>query len=109
MRYPYTLVRKQNTLFLSPYNGRLLKADLYTNYNAYDKVARSNYDFHTGRIRALGIGSKIIYFLAALMAASLPVTGFLIWWGRRKKSKAVNLSHISKDSSHLKKTPAYMA
>jgi len=109
MRYPYTLVRKQNTFFLSPYNGRLLKEDLYTNYTAYDKVARSNYDFHTGRIRALGIGSKIIYFLAALMAASLPVTGFLIWWGRRKKSKAANLSHISGHSSHLKKATTHIA
>jgi len=109
MRYPYTLVRKQNTFILSPYNGRLLKEDLYTNYTAYDKVARSNYDFHTGRIRALGIGSKIIYFLAALMAASLPVTGFLIWWGKRKKSKAANLSHISGHSSHLKKATTHIA
>lgn len=109
MRYPYTLVRKQNSFFLSPYNGRLLRSDLYTNYSAYDKVARSNYDFHTGRIMALGIGSKIIYFLAALMAASLPVTGFLIWWGRRKKTKAVNLSHIFRRSSHLRKSTANIA
>jgi uncharacterized iron-regulated membrane protein len=109
MRYPYTLVRRQNTFFLSPYNGRLLKADLYTNYSAYDKVARSNYDFHTGRIRALGIGSKIIYFLAALMAASLPVTGFLVWWGRRKKKpQATRSSLILKDSSHLKNIPAHI-
>jgi len=109
MRYPYTLVRKQNTFFLSPYNGRVLKADLYTNYTAYDKVARSNYDFHTGRIRALGIGSKIIYFLAALMAASLPVTGFLVWWGRRKKKpQAARSSQILKDSSHLKNIPAHI-
>jgi uncharacterized iron-regulated membrane protein len=110
MRYPYTLVRKQNTFFLSPYNGRLLKADLYTDYTAYDKVARSNYDFHTGRIRVLGIGSKIIYFLAALMAASLPVTGFLIWWGRRKKQKPeqrrnADPSHNRYGSSHLIKQP----
>jgi uncharacterized iron-regulated membrane protein len=114
MRYPYTLVRKQNTFLLSPYNGKLLKADLYTNYTAYDKVARSNYDLHTGRIQALGIGSKIIWFLAALMAASLPVTGFLIWWGRRRKKPLVRLekagpSHIRDDSSHLVKQPARMS
>jgi len=88
MRYPYTIVRRQNTLFFNQYTGKVLKQDLYANYTAYDKVARSNYDFHTGRIRALGIGSKIIYCLAALMAASLPVTGFMIWWGRKKKQKA---------------------
>lgn len=67
--------------------GQLLEAELYDHYTTYDKVARSNFDFHTGRIRALGIGSKIIYFLVALMAASLPVTGFLIWWGRGRKRK----------------------
>ena len=87
MRYPYTLVRKQNVLFFDRYTGKVLKADLYSNYTAYDNVAKSNYDMHTGKIRALGIGSKIVYFLAALMAASLPVTGFLIWWGKRKKKK----------------------
>lgn len=87
-RYPYTIVRKQNTLFFDKYTGELLREDLYKNYTAYDKVMRSNFDFHTGRIRALGIGSKIIYFLASLFAASLPVTGFLIWWGRRKKKAA---------------------
>jgi len=85
MRYPYTIVRRQNTLFFNPNNGRLLKAELYSAYTAYDKVARSNYDFHTGRIRVLGPGSKIIYFLAALMAASLPITGFMIWLGKRRK------------------------
>jgi len=88
-RYPYTIVRKQNTLFFDKHSGELLREDLYKNYTAYDKVMRSNYDFHTGRIRILGIGSKIIYFLASLFAASLPVTGFLIWWGRRKKTVAI--------------------
>lgn len=88
-RYPYTIVRKQNTLFFDKYSGEMLREDLYKNYTAYDKVMRSNYDFHTGRIRILGIGSKIIYFLASLFAASLPVTGFLIWWGRRKKKAIV--------------------
>lgn len=85
MRYPYTIVRKQNALFFDRYSGQILKADLYKENTTYDKIARSNYDFHTGRIRLLGIGSKIVYFLAALIAASLPVTGFLIWWGKRRE------------------------
>lgn len=84
-RYPYALVRKQNTLFFDRHTGQLLREDLHANYTAYDKVMRANYDFHTGSIRVLGLGSKIIYFLASLFATSLPVTGFLIWWGRRKK------------------------
>jgi len=87
LRFPYTIVRKQHTIFYNQYTGKKLREDLYTNYTPYDKVMRSNYDFHTGRIRALGIGSKIIYFLASLFAASLPITGTLIWWNRYKKSK----------------------
>ena len=88
-RYPYSIVRKQNTLFFDKNTGALLRQDLYKNYNAYDKVMRSNYDFHTGRIRILGIGSKILYFLASLFAASLPITGTLIWWNKRRKKKGI--------------------
>jgi uncharacterized iron-regulated membrane protein len=50
-----------------------------------DKLIRMNYDIHTGSI--LGISGKILMFFASLIAASLPVTGFYIWWGRRKKLK----------------------
>jgi uncharacterized iron-regulated membrane protein len=87
MRYPYAVTRKQNTVYFNRYTGKVLKTELYNNYTAYDVVARTNHDLHTGQIHALGIFSKIIYFLAGLMAASLPVTGFMIWLGKRKKTK----------------------
>jgi uncharacterized iron-regulated membrane protein len=48
-----------------------------------DKLLRLNYDIHTGAI--WGLPGKILAFFASLIAASLPVTGFMIWWGRRKK------------------------
>jgi len=51
---------------------------------AADKLMRMNYDVHTGAV--IGIAGKILMFFASLIAASLPVTGFIIWWGRRKKS-----------------------
>ena len=51
-----------------------------------DKIVRMNYDIHVGAI--LGLPGKILAFFASLVAASLPVTGFYIWWGRRKKKKA---------------------
>ena len=50
-----------------------------------DRLMRMNYDIHTGAIA--GLPGKILAFLASLIIASLPVTGFMIWWGRRKKSK----------------------
>ena len=48
-----------------------------------DWIMRANYGLHTGLI--LGMPSKILYFLACLISASLPFTGFLVWWGKRKK------------------------
>ncbi|MBN8788785.1 MAG: PepSY domain-containing protein [Terrimonas sp.] len=48
-----------------------------------DKIARMNYDIHVGAV--LGITGKVLAFLGSLICASLPVTGFLVWRGRRKK------------------------
>ncbi|QJW91155.1 PepSY domain-containing protein [Spirosoma taeanense] len=66
-----------------------------------DKIARLNYDVHVGAI--LGLPGKIIAFLASLIAASLPVTGFLIWWGRRHKKAKRTL--LTKKSVQLKAFP----
>lgn len=48
-----------------------------------DRIQRMNYDIHIGAV--LGYPGRIAVFLAALVAASLPITGLLIWLGRRKK------------------------
>ncbi|MBC7828202.1 MAG: PepSY domain-containing protein [Chitinophagaceae bacterium] len=85
LRFPYTIVRKQTSLWFDQYSISNIHTISYRGYTRYESINQSIYDFHTGRIRALGIGSKIIYFLASLFAASLPVTGFLIWYGRKKK------------------------
>jgi uncharacterized iron-regulated membrane protein len=53
-----------------------------------DKIVRMNYDIHVGAIA--GLPGKILAFCASLICGSLPVTGFLIWWGRKKKSKKAN-------------------
>jgi uncharacterized iron-regulated membrane protein len=52
---------------------------------AADKLLRMNYDIHVGAI--LGLPGKILMFFASLICASLPITGFYIWWGRRNKKK----------------------
>jgi uncharacterized iron-regulated membrane protein len=44
-----------------------------------------NYDIHVGAV--LGLTGKILAFIASLVAASLPVTGTLIWIGRKRKMK----------------------
>jgi uncharacterized iron-regulated membrane protein len=57
----------------------------FSSSDGADKAMRMNYDVHTGAI--LGITGKVMMFFGSLIAASLPVTGFLIWMGRRKKRK----------------------
>jgi len=53
--------------------------------NAGEKLFRMNYDIHTGAV--LGIFGKTIAFLASLLIASLPITGFIIWWKKRRTKK----------------------
>jgi len=52
----------------------------------HDWMSRSNYSLHVGAIG--GLTTKIIYFTASLICASLPITGFYIWLGRKKKQKS---------------------
>ncbi len=66
-----------------------------------EKLERMYYGIHVGSI--LGLTGKVIAFLGAFIGASLPVTGFCIWWGRRKKTKNNNFSMVETNS--LKKTP----
>ena len=62
-----------------------------------DKAIRMNYDVHVGAI--FGLAGKVLAFLVSLVAASLPITGFYIWWGRRNKvkkmSKSVNQAQMN--------------
>ncbi len=46
-------------------------------------IMRANYGIHTGLV--LGMPTKILYFLASLISASLPFTGLLVWLGKKKK------------------------
>jgi len=58
--------------------GRIENADFA------DKLMRMNYDIHTGSI--LGLPGKIFAFLMSLLIASLPVTGVIVWWKKKRKS-----------------------
>lgn len=57
----------------------------YANANAGEKANRMTYDIHTGGIA--GLPGRILIFFTAIIAASLPITGFYIWWGKKKKRK----------------------
>lgn len=55
----------------------------FKNTSTADKIIRMNYDIHIGAIA--GLPGKILAFIASLIAASLPITGLVIWIGRKKK------------------------
>jgi uncharacterized iron-regulated membrane protein len=67
-----------------------------------DLLMRMNYDIHVGAI--LGLPGKILAFLISLTVASLPITGFIVWLGRRKKSKQRIEKLTSIDKKALKYT-----
>ncbi|HVX51063.1 MAG TPA: PepSY-associated TM helix domain-containing protein [Chitinophagaceae bacterium] len=73
---------KYDALQYDQYNGQLLSRNNYSALNRGEKLIQANYDIHVGAIG--GIPGKIIAFIVSFIAGSLPVTGFLIWWWKRK-------------------------
>lgn len=68
------------------YSGELLQKGVsFGQLSAGEKLIAMNYDLHTGSV--LGLTGKILAFFAGLIAAGLPVTGFLIWWKKGKTAK----------------------
>lgn len=81
------------------HTARLLTTTSFNTMNNGEKSRALNYDLHVGSI--LGLPGKILAFFASLIAASLPLSGFYIWWGRRNKTNA------KKQTKPIKKaTPA---
>ncbi|NIG57395.1 PepSY domain-containing protein [Chitinophaga sp. Cy-1792] len=82
------------------YSGKLLERNNFKNKNAGEKLIRMNYDIHVGAIG--GIPGKIIAFIVSLICASLPVTGFYVWWNKKKKTKKkIVLTNHSKPITSL--------
>lgn len=77
---------KSSSLIFDENSGELLHTHDPKDKNFGEKTVNANYDIHVGAI--LGLPTKIIAFIVSLICASLPVTGFLVWWGRRKKKPA---------------------
>jgi uncharacterized iron-regulated membrane protein len=86
MIYPYKWARNQNTFYFDSATGSLSKAKLFKNFNRADLVEAINYDLHTGRV--FGLFGKIVACIASLIAASLPVTGLIIWLKKKKNNRS---------------------
>ncbi|MFH5831773.1 PepSY-associated TM helix domain-containing protein [Halalkalibaculum sp. DA3122] len=91
------------------YTGELIAGEDYDSKNAGEKLLAMNYDIHVGAIG--GLPGKIIAFIASLICGSLPVTGFIIWWDRKKRQWAREKRDRKRsDKSHINpsfKEPEY--
>lgn len=81
---------KSHTRYFDQYTvneikGKSIYNKPYEQTTGAEKIIRMNYDIHVGAI--LGIPGKIMMFFASFICASLPITGFIIWWGKKKKSR----------------------
>ncbi|WP_316799638.1 PepSY-associated TM helix domain-containing protein [Pedobacter frigidisoli] len=63
--------------------GRFIDALPHSKKTLGMKWRNSNLGIHTGRL--YGLGTQLLAFAASLICASLPISGFLIWWGKRNK------------------------
>ncbi len=66
-------------------SGRIIFVDKYADTHASGKLRGWIYAFHTGTWG--GILTRILWFLSALLGASLPLTGYYIWLYRLFRSK----------------------
>lgn len=65
------------------YSGKLLYRRNDSEKNRGEKLIEMNYDIHIGAIG--GLTGKIIAFIISFICASLPITGFLVWWNKGRK------------------------
>lgn len=89
---------KADNFYFDQYTGKEIPVSYWGKYADADvgeKAARMNYDIHVGAIA--GLPGRMIMFLASLIVASLPITGFYIWWGKKKKSKSIADARVMRE------------
>ncbi len=80
------LVPHVDRLYFDRYTGKQLKGyfkyGLHEERSFFNKLETTVYDVHFGSI--LGFTGRLLVFIASLIAASLPLTGFFIWWNKKR-------------------------
>ncbi|WP_373399524.1 PepSY-associated TM helix domain-containing protein [Algoriphagus halophilus] len=65
---------------------------LAENRSTFGKINGLVYDIHFGSV--WGLPGKILACFASLIGASLPITGFLVWWNKRKLKNKKSINSI---------------
>ncbi|MET4142806.1 putative iron-regulated membrane protein [Pedobacter sp. UYP1] len=76
---------KSDRYYFNANTGALVKELAHRDKSNGLKLNEMSYDLHTGQI--LGTTGKIIAFMSSFICASLPLTGFLFWRGKRKDKR----------------------
>ncbi|WP_316842432.1 PepSY-associated TM helix domain-containing protein [Pedobacter gandavensis] len=79
-------------VLLDQYTGNVLKMEVFSDKPFNERVSGSIKALHLGDV--YGMFTKIIYFLACLIATSLPVTGTLIWLNKLKKKRKKKVKEV---------------
>lgn len=90
---------RHDNFYIDQYTGKTLKTDLWKDKNNGERLQEANLNIHIGAI--LGLPGKFIAFFASLIAASLPITGFYIWYGRNYKKKPSRAKESSRTTVSL--------
>lgn len=96
LRYSY-----RDSYQFDQYTGKMLLHLPNTKKSLGLKLEDMNYDIHVGQIA--GLPGKILAFIVSLICASLPLTGLIVFLGKRKKSKGKAVRSIAhkKSQRHL--------
>jgi uncharacterized iron-regulated membrane protein len=93
------------------YTGEVLQFDNFDKFSIGKKIVVLFPMIHYGSF--LGLTTQIIFFIACLIATTLPVTGVILWWRKLRNLKRVNgwynstalLSHTDEITNKQPKPP----
>ncbi len=74
-------IRRTDRITFDPRSARLGDITHYEDMPRQQRLRAWFYAFHTGSWG--GIWTKLLYFLAAFIGATLPLTGYYLWWKRK--------------------------
>jgi len=76
---------------LSIQNAKIEEVSLFTDKPLNERITSSIKAIHVGNV--YGSFTKLLYFIACLIATSLPITGTLIWLNKMKKKPSKKAQH----------------
>lgn len=81
-------------LVLNQADLEVMETNLFSDMSTRKQIGRSVKSLHTGEI--FGTFTKFLWFVACLIATSLPITGTLIWWNKKKKKKSSKKKNVER-------------